>query len=96
MSDLYKNTQYGKLSLIAYNTVLNRFKNYNSLTLSEASYERPFVLEDMIAPIRLLRNIGKGYVFELVNAYELSFGVSFPTPVGGRDLLLDSSLENTY
>jgi hypothetical protein len=91
ISQTWKDLQYKKLALIAYNTIMNRFKNYNSYTLAEASRDLPSALPDMIAPIRLLKNIDKQYVFELAKAYELSLGVSFPW-----DILERSFIDNLY
>jgi hypothetical protein len=33
---------------------------------------------ELLAPIRILRNIHKGYQFSLVESYESKFGETFP------------------
>ncbi|HYT46153.1 MAG TPA: hypothetical protein VEP90_27740 [Methylomirabilota bacterium] len=55
-----------------------RYKSYNWESLVNATYERAFVIEDLLAPVRLLRNIDKPYSFELVEDYKKYYDLEFP------------------
>ncbi len=75
------NNLIDSLALQTYLLMKNRFRKYDPFTLSSILINEEVTettLTDLIAPLRLLKNIGKEYLYELVEEYEKLNSCDFP------------------